>query len=91
MANALGGLSDQLTEILTKCQERGMQMPFIACALSPNGGVYCMRVHGGGVAPDILAKHFEPEGFRVPMTIVVVDQNNEAARIAIEAEGIQFH
>src|SRR5205823_3551328 len=31
-----------------------------------------------GDEPDVLAEHYEPEGFAMPMTMRVVDQQNEA-------------
>jgi len=45
-----------------------------------------VRVHGGGIDPDVLAEHYEEEGFRTPMTIAVVDQTGEAVRIGITAD-----
>jgi hypothetical protein len=92
MANALDKLGDRLAEIFNGCLERGMRLPLIACAVSPNGAVLCMRVNGGGAAPDILAEQFEPGGFRLPMTCMVLDQNNEAARVTVAPGKIlQFH
>jgi len=79
-------LLEHLSEALEACVERGMQLPFIMCAISPNGSVLNMRVHGGGIDPDVLAEHYEEEGFRTPMTIAVVDQTGEAVRIGITAD-----
>jgi hypothetical protein len=43
-----------------------------------------MRMHTATAAgPDILAEHLEAEGFRLPMTCMVLDQNNEAAGVTI--------
>ena len=42
-------------EILQICRERGMKLPFIICAASPNGSVFCMRFNGPGGEPDVLA------------------------------------
>lgn len=83
MASAIDELSDYVVEIFDKCEERGMQVPFIVCAVSPNGSMVCARVYRDGGGPDILAEHFEAEGYRLPMTCMVVDQNNEAARVTI--------
>jgi hypothetical protein len=33
-----------LAEILRICRERGMKLPFIICAASPNGTVFCKRM-----------------------------------------------
>jgi hypothetical protein len=35
----------------------------------------------------VLAEHTEGAGFRLPMTIVVVDRKNEAAKITIDTTG----
>ena len=93
MASAIDELSGNMVEIFDKCEERGMQVPLILCAASPNGSLVCARVYGGdGLAPDILAEHLEAEGFRLPMTCMVLDQNNEAARVTVAPGKIlQFH
>lgn len=36
---------------------------------------------------QLLAEHFEGGGFAVPMTIMVLDQNNVAAKLTIERDG----
>jgi hypothetical protein len=60
-----------------------MIMPFIVCAVSPNGTVVVNRVSSGDVEP--LAEHYEDRGFIVPMTIVVADQENTTAKATITA------
>jgi hypothetical protein len=37
-------------------------------------------------SPELLAEHYEPSGFRVPITLLVLDQTSEAAIITIDAE-----
>jgi len=64
-----------------ECREDGMVMPFIVCAVSPNGSVAVSRVGSGDVKP--IAEHYETRGFSVPMTIVVVDQENTTAKATI--------
>jgi hypothetical protein len=84
-------LANYLADILDRCIQSGMQMPFILCAASPNGSVPCVRFNQPGEAPDQLAEHFEPEGFRTPMSCMIVDQTGEAIRVNITAEGATFH
>jgi hypothetical protein len=36
---------------------------------------------------DHLAENFDGEGFRLPMTIVVLDQDDEGVRIVLDATG----
>jgi hypothetical protein len=62
---------------------------FILCAASLNGSVFCIRTAGSD--REILAEHYEGGSFQLPINIMVIDQTGEAARIAIEAEGLKFH
>jgi hypothetical protein len=43
------------------------------------------RFNAPGVDPDMLAEHYESEGFRLPMTITLIDQENRAIRGEITA------
>lgn len=52
-----------------------------------NGSVFAMRVRGHGVPTDVLAQHYESEGIKPAMTITVIDQRNEAVKIALEVSG----
>jgi len=74
-------LTATIREILERCVGMEMQTPFIMCAVSPNGSVLAMRVEGDGSAGEPLAEHSEEHGFALPMTMVVVDQRNEAVRL----------
>jgi hypothetical protein len=82
-------LSDFLRQALTECEAKGMKLPFILCAASLNGSVFCIRTAGSD--REILAEHYEGGSFQLPINIMVIDQTGEAARIAIEAEGLKFH
>ena len=83
-------LTEKLKDALDDCESMGMILPFIVCALSANGSVLCIRAKGG--EPDILAEHYEPEGFRAPLTVVVLDQRAKAVRIEISIDGKRtFH
>lgn len=64
-----------------------MRAPLILCAISPNGSTLIARVYGDGTAADVLAEHYETEGFRLPMTLAVIDQDNKAIRGDITASG----
>ncbi len=63
-----------------------MVLPFVICAASPNGSVLAIRADGRGNS-EILAKHFEPKGVQLPMTIMVLDQQNSAVRVTIDPTG----
>ena len=74
-------LTNFIATVIRECRDDGMVMPFIVCAVSPNGGVAVSRVGSGDVEP--LVEHYEDRGFRVPMTIMVVDQENTTAKATI--------
>jgi hypothetical protein len=79
-------LKEVVTEAFDQATEKGMKLPFLLCAISPNGSVIVLRVRGDGSSPDVLAEHIEQEGWQLPMTLAVFDQNNESIRIAITAK-----
>jgi hypothetical protein len=78
--------ADWFAQIMRQCKQNGMVLPFIVCAASPNGSVLAVRADGRGNT-DILAKHFEPKGVQLPMTIMVLDQQNSAVRVTIDPKG----
>jgi hypothetical protein len=73
-------------DVFKQCEESGMVVPFVACAISPNGSVIALRMDGNSDT-QVLAEHTEGGGFRLPMTIVVVDRKNEAAKVTIDTTG----
>ena len=83
-------LSEALREVLMACIQRGMQLPFIVCAVSPNGSVYCIRCNAEA-EPEMLAQHVESEGFRPPVTFMVVDQVGAAVRASVVKGRLTFH
>jgi hypothetical protein len=79
-------LSAAIADILKRCEANGMKPPFIVCSAAPNGSVLVVRMSENS-DPDVLAEHYEPSGFALPMTIMVLDQDNVAVRVALEATG----
>jgi hypothetical protein len=73
-------------DVFKQCEESGMVVPFVGCAISSNGSVTALRMDGKSDA-QVLAEHTEGVGFRLPLTIVVVDRKNEAAKITIDTTG----
>ena len=82
-------LTDCIAAVIRECRHDGMVMPFIVCAVSPNGSVVVSRVGSGDAEP--LVEHYEARGFSVPMTIVVVDQENTVAKATITPDGFEYH
>ena len=85
----IDALAEHIAGILSACEERGMQPPFIFCAATRNGSVVCIRMAGD--EDTVLAQHFEPEGFTPPISCMVLDQTGEAVRVTIDAEDLTFH
>jgi hypothetical protein len=83
-------LTKRINEMFKRCEEEGMVFPVIMCTISPNGSVLASRVDTFGCA-KILAQHSEPDGFRVPLSLILVDQNNAVARITIDHAGNIVH
>jgi hypothetical protein len=73
-------LQEIVTALLEQAAEQGMTPPFIILAVSPNGSATIMRVRGDGTPADLLAEHYEPEGFRVPLTLALIDQKRSPPR-----------
>ncbi len=90
-ASGMDGLTEVMGEFLQVCEKKGMVLPFILIGASPNGSVLALRVIGDGSDGEVLAEHYEDEGFRVPVTCVVIDQTGEAARATIRAEKVTYH
>ena len=91
-ASALGELADHLTDILDQCRtEFGMSLPFIVTAVSPNGCVSVMRLHGVGKYSETLASHYEGGGFKFPIGVFVIDQGGSGARVTIEKHRVEYH
>ncbi len=84
-------MTEALGAVLQECEQKGMVLPFILVAVGRNGSVLVLRVPGGGSEGELLAEHDEDEGFRTPITCMVVDQTGEAVRITIQAEEVTYH
>ena len=79
-------VSRMIRDVLNQCLTDGMKPPLILCAMSPNGSVLAVRFLGQG-GPDKLAQNFDAGGFRLPMSIVVLDQNNEVVWTTVGTTG----
>jgi hypothetical protein len=85
-----GDLTNRINEMFERCEKEGMVFPLIMCTISPNGSVLASRMDSIGSA-KILTQHSEPDGFKVPLSLVLVDQNNTVARITIDHTGNIVH
>jgi hypothetical protein len=86
------GLLESAGKIMERCNQQGMRLPYILCFISPNGSILAARVSLDQPNPIILAESVGTGGFRLPMTVVVVDQTNQSIRATIVADGkITYH
>jgi hypothetical protein len=83
-------LTNRINEMFKRCEEAGMVFPVVMCTISPNGSVLASRIDTLGCA-KILAQHSEHDGFKVPLSLILVDQNNAVARITIDHAGNIVH
>lgn len=89
LADALG-YTDAFREAFGKtfatCLSRGMEPPFTMCCVAANGA--CVIYH---IAPnesaELLAERTLPDGFQMPINVMVVDQRGEAARMQFTMDG----
>ena len=40
---------------------------------------------------ETLTKHIEGEEFEAPLTIIILDQENDAVRIEVSGDGVSYH
>jgi|HubBroStandDraft_6_1064221.scaffolds.fasta_scaffold998365_2 hypothetical protein len=86
--DVMGQLTDHMAGILTEChQDRGMEFPFIVCAIAPNGVISAFRVYGDEREPDVLVDVKPGAMMKAPINVVIVSRDGDAARVAITASG----
>jgi len=82
-------VAEAVGEALGVCIERGFVLPFHAAAVGVNGSTIVVRylATDAGIAPEVLAEHYESEVFAAPVNIMIVDARGEAARVLITKDG----
>jgi hypothetical protein len=83
-------LQEDIAEILSHCIDKGMKLPLILCSIGINGSVLVVRVNDGR-EPDTLAEYLENDAFNLPINIMVIDRDGEAARVVINGGVISYH
>jgi hypothetical protein len=84
-------LQDFLHDALKSCLEDGMVLPFVVCVVSPNGSSATVRFMKPGMPMETLTKHIEGDRFEAPLTIIILDQENNAVRIEVSGDGVSYH
>lgn len=78
-------LGNWLGEVLTECERRGMQMPFLIVGVGINGSVAVLRYSDDSDEMEVIV---EPsEAFVLPLNIMIIDARGEAARAAVFKDG----
>ena len=80
-----------MRDVFQRCTGKGMALPFVVITASPDGTVFAMRVQGDGHGPEILAEHVEGDAMRLPVSVVVLDQNGDALRVVIRRPGARSY
>ncbi len=80
-------------EILVKCDQRGMVLPYIMVSARRNGSVQVVRVRrdGGQVLLEVLAWHYEDAQSFMPISCMVLDQNDKVFLDTINEGDATFH
>jgi hypothetical protein len=71
---------------LVDAKSRAWSHP-LSCGISPNGSVCVTRINSDYAPCEFLAEHYEGSGFALPMTVMIFDQRNTAARVTIAVSG----
>ncbi len=86
-------LQEQLSQLLVACLERGMQLPFIVAAVAINGATVVARYTQGdkGLDAQVIEEYAQAGEFRLPINMMVVDAEGNAARIAWQSGKPTLH
>jgi hypothetical protein len=93
----LNNLSETLGEVVRILLEKGFVAPIRCACITANGSFiyfeYRPRAEGQELETNVLAEH-EAGAYRMPMNVVFVDNEGDAARVLIQPGGerteIQF-
>ena len=72
--------------ILEQAEEQDMRPPFVLVAVSRTGSAIVSRVYPDGRG-DFSVERSEDGGFRLPMTLTLIDRDNKVIRGEITATG----
>jgi hypothetical protein len=78
----------RLVRFVKNARQKEWSPPFILCLASRNGAIRCLRVDHAKT--ETLAETKQEE-FILPITMMVLDQHDEAAHVTITTEGPRFH
>jgi hypothetical protein len=80
-------ITEMLVDALKRLQADGWDLPIYFTAIAANGSVLCGRYDAndeGGVEARMIAEHFEDNGFRMPINMMLSNVKGEAVRLSIQ-------
>jgi hypothetical protein len=83
-------LQDAIYPVLTRLLQEGFILPLFVTCIGRNGSMMCGRyeeIEATGLDFIFEASHIEDEAFRLPMHMLVVDQQGEARHVLHAREG----
>ncbi len=81
----VAGFGEAINEALEQCTARGFVPPLHYVLLATNGSMVAIRVEEEG--RRLLTRHYEPEGWRMPTTILVMDAHANRSLFIVPALG----
>lgn len=82
-------VSQQITQILEACRERGMSLPYHVAALGSNGTGLIAR-YSDALSYDVIYEQIDDRTSPLPVNILIVDAAGEAVRATLENGEIQM-
>jgi hypothetical protein len=83
-------LTQYLGQMLRDVLDRGFQPLLYVANVAANGSAVFYRYdapeNAPGLVPTFLCEHMHPDGFALPINLMVVDQTGQAAHLVIQPE-----
>jgi hypothetical protein len=76
-------LAEQIGEAVESCLHAGFKLPLHFVAIAANGSVVAAR--RGRKRSKLLAEHHEPEGWKTPITLLIVDARVKRRTFTIQS------
>jgi hypothetical protein len=85
-------LTDWLRDVFTHCDQIGMGLPFTVVTVTNNHIIYGVLIPGGDEPVVELVPMSHVRDMELPINIMIVDKNGEAARATITGpDQISYH
>ena len=78
--------ANMLTEFLSDCVDKGMQPPFVMCAINRKGWVFAVRFNNG--VAEVLSENNISDMIELPISGLVIDQGSQALKFVLNEDGL---